>query len=100
MWFEERDVSVEWIGVILASLTVGTIAFGHVFVRRIHARLGTRPSVPLLILGILVLASSTISRTDAVSAVLGILGVTTFWDGVEVFKQEKRAQRDQALERE
>jgi hypothetical protein len=93
-------VNLEWISVILASLTVGTIAFGHVFVKRMHTRFGTRPAVPLLILGILVLASSTISNSDSVSAVVGILGVTTFWDGIEVFQQEKRVRRDQALDLE
>lgn len=91
-------MKVEWIGVILASLTMGTIAFGHVFVKRIHARFGTRPGIPLLILGILVLLSSTISVHDTVSAILGVLGLTTFWDGVEVFQQERRVRRDQTLE--
>jgi hypothetical protein len=89
---------VEWIGVVLATLTVGTIAFGHVLVKRLHARFGTRPGIPLLVLGLMVTASSVFSFNDTLSAALGILGVTTFWDGIEIFQQEKRMLRDQALE--
>lgn len=89
---------VEWIGVVLATLTVGTIAFGHVLVKRLHARFGTRPWIPLLVLGLMVTAASVFSFNDTLSAALGILGVTTFWDGIEIFQQEKRMLRDKALE--
>ena len=91
-------MKVEWIGVILATLTVGTIAFGHVLVKRLHARFGTRPGIPLLVLGLMVTATSIFSFNDTLSATLGILGVTTFWDGIEIFQQEKRMLRDKALE--
>jgi hypothetical protein len=89
---------VEWIGVVLTTLTVGTIAFGHVLVKRLHARFGTRPGIPLLVLGLIVIAASVFSLNDTLSAALGILGITTFWDGIEIFQQEKRILRDQALE--
>lgn len=91
-------MNLEWIGIILAALVVGTIAFGHAFVKRIHAQFGTRPAVPLMVLGILILAASITSKSDPVSAVLGIIGVTTFWDGIEVIQQKKRVQRDEKLD--
>ena len=89
---------VEWIGVVLTILTIGTIAFGHVLVKRLHVRFGTRPGIPLLVLGLMVIAASVFSFNDTLSAALGTLGVTTFWDGIEIFQQEKRMLRDQALE--
>jgi|Deesub1362A_J573_1020465.scaffolds.fasta_scaffold01109_4 uncharacterized membrane protein len=91
-------MTLQWIGPLMALLTVGTIAFGHVLVRWLHARFGTRPGGPLLGLGLLLLIASLFSRADWVSAVLGVLGITTFWDGVEVFHQEKRMRRDAALQ--
>jgi hypothetical protein len=81
-------------GIVLAMITFLTIAAGHVLVRRLHARYGTRPALPLFGLGTLILIGSLATRPDLLSAVLGLTGVTVIWDGIEMFRQEKRVQRE------
>ena len=72
---------------------MATIAAGHVLVRRLYARFGTRPAVPLFLLSALVLLASLFITGNLLSGVLGITGVTIFWDGIEMFRQGKRMQR-------
>jgi hypothetical protein len=78
---------------LLALVTFGTIAAGHVLVRRLHARYGTRPAPPLFLIGGLVLAGSLGASSDLLSGVLGITAITILWDGVEIYRQEKRMKR-------
>ncbi len=80
-------------GVVLALITVATIAAGHVLVRRLHARYSTRPAAFLFLLGTLILLGSLAARPDLLSAALGLAGVTVVWDGIEMFRQEKRIHR-------
>jgi len=87
-------MSLQWAGLLLALVTFGTIALGHVLVRRLHARFGTRPAVPLFVLGGLVLAGSLGASSDLLSGVLGITAITVLWDGVEIFRQEKRLKHE------
>lgn len=84
-------MKLQWAGVVLAAVTFATIGLGHVMVRRFHARWGTRPALPFFILSVVVLAAALASRNDLLSGVLGITAITFFWDGVEIFRQEKRA---------
>lgn len=86
--------SFQWAGPILALTTFATIGIGHVLVRRLHARYSTRPALPFFVLGGLVLLSSVFISTDSISAILGITGITLAWDGIEIFRQEKRMQRE------
>jgi hypothetical protein len=86
-------VTLEWAGPILALVTFGTIAAGHVLVRRLQARYGTRPALLLFILGGLVLAASLAVTGRLLSGVLGVTATTLVWDGVEIFRQEKRVRR-------
>ena len=86
--------SLQWAGPILAMTTFATIGIGHVLVRRLHARYGTRPAIPFFVLGGLVLLSSIFILTNLISAILGITGITLVWDGIEIFRQEKRMQRE------
>ena len=81
-------------GVILAAVTFATIGAGHVLVRRLHARFGTRPAFPLFALGLAILFASTIARANWLSGILGITAVTVLWDGVEMFRQERRVRRE------
>ncbi len=83
-------MNLQWAGVVLAFVTFATIGLGHVMVRRFHARWGTRPAVPFFALSVVVLAAALASANDLLSAVLGITAITLFWDGVEIFRQEKR----------
>lgn len=87
-------VSLQWAGLVLALTTFITIAAGHVLVRRLHALFGTRPAIPFFILGSLILIFSLFNTLNLVSAVLGITGITLVWDGIEIYRQEKRMQRE------
>lgn len=91
-------MSLQWAGVTLAAVTFGTIAAGHVLVRRLHARYGTRPALPLFILGGLVLTASLFVQAKLLSAVLGVSGITVVWDGIEMYRQEGRQKRDSRIE--
>lgn len=86
-------LSLQWAGPVLALTTFATIGIGHVLVRRLHARFGTRPAIPFFILGGIVLLISLFSEVNLVSAILGITGITLVWDGIEIYRQEKRMQR-------
>ncbi len=85
-------MNVQWAGMILAAVTVATIGLGHVMVRAFHARWGTRPAVPFMLLSAVVMAAAFATPNDLFSGVLGITATTLFWDGVEIYRQEKRAQ--------
>ena len=86
----------EWAGPIFAVTTVVTIAVGHHLVRKLNYHLGTRPAIPLFILGAAIFACSFIVESNIGSGVLGIVGLTTIVDGIEVIKQEKRIARGHA----
>ncbi len=92
-------MSWQWAGPVLALTTFTTIGFGHVLVRRLHARYGTRFGWPLIGLGLLGLGSTLYLQHDLLAGVVGLTAVTIFWDGVEIFRQEKRMQRERALRR-
>lgn len=82
--------SLQWAGPVLALVTFATIGAGHVLVRRLHARYGTRPAVPLFILGGFLLTQSLLAQSNLLSGVLGVTAITVIWDGVEMFRQERR----------
>lgn len=77
-------------GIILAFVTFATIGAGHVLVRGLQKRFGVWPAAVFFALGGLVLFASFLVMNDLVSAVLGITAITLIWDGVEMFRQEKR----------
>ena len=88
-------IPFQFAGVVLAAVTFLTIAIGHVLVRHLHAGFGTRPAVPFFICGALVLLASLLAQNDLLSAVLGLSAITLVWDGIEMFRQEKRMLREQ-----
>jgi len=90
--------SLQWAGIILAVVTFITIGVGHVLVRRLHARFGTRPAVPFFITGAAVLLASMLVQNNLLSAVLGLGAITLAWDGIEIYRQEKRMLREQATQ--
>lgn len=85
---------MRFVGLVLALVTFGTIGIGHILVRRLQARFGTRPAMVFFVLGMLGLWASLISAADLVSAVLGITAITLIWDGVEIYRQEGRMRRE------
>ncbi len=86
-------------GVVLAVTTFATIGLGHVMVRRFHALWGTRPAPVFFLLSVLVMAGAFATPSNLLSGVLGITAATLFWDGVEIYRQEKRMQREKAARR-
>lgn len=89
---------LNWIGLTAALATFFGIWFGHVAVRKIEF---VAPNVwlPALISwagGIGLEAASFAVDSRAVSASLGILGVTLLWDGLEFWRQEKRVKEGHA----
>jgi hypothetical protein len=86
-------MSIQWAGLLFAVTTFTAIAIGHVLVRRLHPKLGTRPGIPLVMLGVGVMVISALVKSNHTSGVLGIIAITTIWDGIEFYRQEKRDQR-------
>lgn len=87
-------MNLQWAGPALAIVTFATIGIGHVLVRRLHARFGTWPAIPLFASGALVLAASLFTPNNLLSGVLGIAAITLIWDGIEMHRQEKRKQQE------
>ena len=67
-------------------------------VRKANYLFGTTPAIPLFFLGAGILTASIFVSSDLLSVVMGIVGVTTVWDGVEVIRQENRVRRGHAPE--
>ena len=86
---------MQWAGVLLAFVTFATIGIGHVLVRRLHARYGIRPAMPFFGSGLLVIALSLAAQSYLLSGILGLIAITLLWDGIEIYRQEKRMQRIQ-----
>ena len=89
-------MTLQWAGLVLAVLTTGTIGLGHVAVRKLNYRFGTKPTPIFLVLGLLLLGLSLLARDNLTSAALGIVGMTTLWDAVELIRQEERIRRGHA----
>ncbi len=89
-------ISLQWAGIVLAAVTFITIGIGHVLVRWLHARFGTRPGIPFFFTGAVVLMASMLVQNNLLSAVLGLIAITLAWDGIEMYRQEKRMLRERA----
>ena len=86
-------MTLQWSGIVLAITTFVTIGAGHVLVRRLHPKFGTRLGIPFMLAGGVLMFASLFLADNLVSGFLGIFAITTFWDGIEFFRQEKRVQR-------
>jgi hypothetical protein len=89
-------MTLQWTGLALAVLTVGTIGLGHVAVRKLNYRYGTKPAPVFLVLGLGPLVLSLFTKANLTSAALGILGMTTLWDAIEFLRQKERIRRGHA----
>ena len=83
----------QWSGVVLAITTFVTIGAGHVLVRRLHSKFGTRLGIPFMLTGGVLMFVSLFLTDNLLSGLVGIVSITTFWDGIEFFRQEKRVKR-------
>ena len=86
-------MNFQWAGIAIAVTTLATIAVGHVLVRDLHPKFGTQLCLPFMILGVIVMTISVFIDNNLLSSILGIVGITTLWDGIEYYRQEKRVQR-------
>ncbi|HID39277.1 MAG TPA: DUF4491 family protein [Calditrichaeota bacterium] len=87
----------DYYGVILAVVTFLAIGLGHVFVRKVNYAFGVKPA-PLVFLAGIGLLYLSMFAGDLLSAVLGILGMTVIWDGIELYRQENRIRKGFAPE--
>ena len=90
-------MNLQWAGIILAITTFATIAIGHELVRKLHRRFGTKPGIFFWALSLAIFIWSFSTGNDLLSATLGIIGITFFWDGIEMYRQEKRMKRERSL---
>jgi hypothetical protein len=89
-------MTLQWAGLVLAALIFGTIGLGHVAVRKLNYRYGTKPAPFFLVLGLAFLGPSLLVTSNLASAALGIVRMTTLWDAVEFVRQEERIRRGHA----
>ncbi len=93
-------MTLEWAGAVLATTTFATIAIGHILVRKLNYHFGTKPAVPFFLLGTIFFYLSMTNGNDLIAAFLGIVAITTVWDGIEIFRQQKRAEKGHAPRKE
>lgn len=89
-------MTLQWTGVILAITTITTIGAGHVLVRKLNYIFGTKPAPFFFSGGIIIAIGSLLTTNNTLSATLGIIAITTLWDGVEILRQEKRVLKGHA----
>jgi Domain of unknown function (DUF4491) len=87
----------------LTGLAAGLAAFlgiwiGHISVRVVERRSASiwLPATAFLLAGLLLETGALLSPRPAVSAALGILGITAGWDALELFRQQRRVERGHA----
>jgi len=81
-----------WTGVAAALAAFSGVWSGHVLVRRWEAQAADirLPMAFLVFLGLLFEAGALSAQNSALSAALGILGITFLWDALEFIRQQKR----------
>ena len=89
-------MTLEWTGVVLSITTVVTIGIGHVAVRKLNYLYGIKPVPAAALVGLVVMVGSLFAESTMLSGVLGIVGITTMWDAIELVRQEKRVQKGHA----
>ncbi len=89
-------MTLNWAGLILGITTVATIGVGHVMVRKLNYHFGTRPAPLAFLLGAAALTGSLFAASNTLAGVLGIVGLTTVVDGLELIRQEERVRKGHA----
>ncbi|WP_294184529.1 DUF4491 family protein [uncultured Clostridium sp.] len=77
------------IGIFMLVLT----GIGHIIVIKGEYHFGTKIWPLFLLVGCVSIAFSLFSRNTVVSGLLGILGFTSLWSILELFKQRKRVSK-------
>ena len=80
------------LGLVCAVTTFFCIWFGHLAVRFIEARSASIriPAAAFVLLGLGLESGALLSNSPALSAALGIAGLLSLWDALELFRQERR----------
>jgi len=86
-------MSLEWAGMILGATAVATIGIGHVLVRKLNYHFGTKPAPLAFLIRLLAFITSLFVEQNTLSGLLGIVGITTCWDGYELIRQEERVRK-------
>lgn len=86
------------IGLASAAATFLGVWIGHVSVRKIEREAEQLwiPSALALLLGVGLEIGSLMAVSRALSAFLGILGVTLLWDALELYRQQNRIREGHA----
>lgn len=65
-------------------------------VRKVNYRYGTKPAPLVFVLGLVFFVLSLLVASNLASAALGILGMSTVWEGIGLYRQENRIRRGHA----
>lgn len=85
-------MTLNFLGLAAALATFLGVWFGHVAVRKIESSAADLrlPTLAFLLAGFLLEFASFSATNQTTSAVLGIWGLTTLWDALELHRQQKR----------
>lgn len=91
-------MQLNFIGLSAALATFFGVWFGHVAVRKIEYRSADLrlPSLAFILAGLLLEYASLAATNNTAATVLGILGITTLWDALELTRQQKRVRSGHA----
>lgn len=91
-------MTLNWMGLVAALAAFSGVWIGHVGVRKIDSISPTIwiPAGAALSLGLLMELGALLSQSLYISAVLGILGITFFWDAFEFWRQDRRVRMGHA----
>ncbi len=89
---------MNFIGVVAALATFGSVWFGHVAVRKIESVSQTIwiPTAIFASIGLVAQYFSLASVSRPLSVALGILGITFLFDALEFSRQQKRVKKGHA----
>ena len=89
---------INYMGLVAAVSTFFGIWYGHVFVRKMEAKIEhLKPLIfSCIVIGLGLEMVSIVASKNLVSAVLGIVGITVLWDALEFIRQEKRVKKGHA----
>lgn len=91
-------MTINFLGPAAALATFLGVWFGHMAVRQIEYRAYSLrlPILGFLLAGTLLEYLSLTTDSRILSTVLGILGITTLWDALELARQQKRVRSGHA----
>jgi hypothetical protein len=86
-------LDLTWQGVILGAATFPTIGIFHPIVIKTEYYFGTRPWWIFLLLGLVCSVAALLIQDIFWSALLSIVGFSSFWTIKELFDQKKRVEK-------